>query len=49
VISKHPLVTVYDSALNSEQTDIVNNGLQAITIGQKTPEQVAEELQATVK
>jgi raffinose/stachyose/melibiose transport system substrate-binding protein len=49
VISKHPLVTVYDSALNSEQTDIVNNGLQAITIGQKTPEQVAEELQAAVK
>lgn len=49
LISDHPLVTVYDSALNSEQADIVNNGLQAIMSNQKTPEQIAEQLQAAVK
>lgn len=49
LISEHPLVTVYDSALNSEQADIINNGLQAIMSNQKTPEQIAEQLQAAVK
>jgi raffinose/stachyose/melibiose transport system substrate-binding protein len=49
LISEHPLVTVYDSALNSEQADIVNNGLQAIMSNQKTPAQIAEQLQAAVK
>ncbi len=49
LIAKHPLVTVYDSALNSEQTEIINNGLQAIMVGAKTPEQVAIELQGAVK
>jgi len=49
LIAKHPLVTVYDSALNSEQTEIINNGLQALMVGAKTPEQVAAELQAAVK
>ncbi|WP_163194309.1 ABC transporter substrate-binding protein [Clostridium thermarum] len=49
LISKHPLVTVYDSALNSEQADIINNGLQAVMIGQQTPEDLAKKLQAAVK
>ncbi|MBC8062427.1 MAG: extracellular solute-binding protein [Clostridiaceae bacterium] len=48
LIKNHPLVTVYDSALNSEQTDIINNGLQGIMVGEK-PENVAKQLQAAVK
>jgi raffinose/stachyose/melibiose transport system substrate-binding protein len=45
----HPnMVTVYDSALTSEQTEIINNGLQSIMLGLETPKQVAEELAATV-
>lgn len=49
LIKKHPLVTVYDSALNSEQTEIVNNGLQAVMMGMQTPEDLAKQLQAAVK
>jgi len=49
LISKHPLVTVYDSALNSELTEIVNNGIQGIMVGKQTPEEVAKQLQAAVK
>lgn len=49
LINKYPLVTVYDSALSSEQADIVNNGLQSIMVGQKTPEDIAKQLQATIK
>lgn len=48
-IAKHPLVTVYDSALNSELTDIINNGLQAVMIGKQKPEDLAKQLQAAVK
>lgn len=48
LIKNHPLVTVYDSALSSEQADIINNGLQGVMVGGK-PEDVAKQLQATVK
>jgi raffinose/stachyose/melibiose transport system substrate-binding protein len=36
---------VYDATLPVGLTDIINNGLQAITIGSMTPEQLAEEMQ----
>ncbi|WP_139891077.1 extracellular solute-binding protein [Bacillus sp. D386] len=39
------LVPVYDATLTPELTDIINNGLQSITLGDKTPEQLAEEMQ----
>jgi len=48
LIKAHPLVTVYDSALNSELTDIINNGLQGIMVGGK-PEDLAKQLQDAVK
>ncbi|MCJ7691119.1 MAG: extracellular solute-binding protein [Clostridiaceae bacterium] len=44
LIKNHPLVTVYDSALNSELTNILNNGLQGIMVGEK-PEDLAKQLQ----
>jgi len=40
---------VYDAVLPAELTDIINNGLQAISIGQSTPEQVAKDMQAAVE
>lgn len=49
LMKSHPLVTVYDSALNSEQTDIINNGLQGIMVGTTNPQSLAKKLQATVK
>jgi raffinose/stachyose/melibiose transport system substrate-binding protein len=49
LIKKHPFVTVYDSALNSEQTEIINNGLQAVMMGMQKPEDLAKQLQAAVK
>lgn len=49
LIKNHPLVTVYDSALNSEQTEIINNGLQAVMLGVQKPEALARQLQAAVK
>ncbi len=49
LIKKYPLVAVYDSAMNSELTDIVNNGLQGIMIGSQTPEDLAAELQKAVE
>jgi raffinose/stachyose/melibiose transport system substrate-binding protein len=49
VLGNNPLVAVYDSALNSEQTEIINNGLQSLMLGSKTAEQVAQELQSAVK
>lgn len=48
LIKNHPLVTVYDSALNSELTDIINNGLQGVMVGQK-PAELAKQLQDAVK
>ncbi|GHT89255.1 hypothetical protein FACS1894137_18190 [Spirochaetia bacterium] len=49
LIQEHPLVTVYDSALNSEQTEIVNNGLQSVMLGTQTSAAIAAELDKTVK
>ncbi|WP_070000623.1 extracellular solute-binding protein [Cellulosilyticum sp. I15G10I2] len=49
LIQKYPMVTVYDSALNSELTDIVNNGLQAVMLGAVQPEQLANDLQKALE
>jgi len=49
LIKQYPLVAVYDSALSSELTDIINNGLQAIMMGSKTPEELAEEMQEAIE
>ncbi|MBY0148867.1 extracellular solute-binding protein [Neobacillus niacini] len=39
------LAPVYDATLTPELTDMINNGLQSITIGEKTPKELAEEMQ----
>ncbi|MBS4206665.1 extracellular solute-binding protein [Bacillus sp. FJAT-50079] len=39
------LAPVYDATLTPELTDIINNGLQAITLSGKTPEELAKEMQ----
>lgn len=39
------LAPVYDATLTPELTDIINNGLQSITLGDKTPEDVAKDMQ----
>ncbi len=49
LIKNYSLVAVYDSAMNSELTDIVNNGLQGVMIGSQTPEELAGELQKAVE
>ncbi|MFC2280441.1 MAG: extracellular solute-binding protein [Treponema socranskii subsp. buccale] len=49
LMKAHPLVTVYDSALNSEQTEIINNGLQGIMLRTMQPMDVAKQLQATIR
>ncbi|MDF2595994.1 MAG: putative extracellular solute-binding protein family 1 [Clostridia bacterium] len=49
LIQKYPMVTVYDSALNSELTDIVNNGLQGVMLGATQPEQLASDLQKALE
>lgn len=49
LIKSYSLVAVYDSAMNSELTDIMNNGLQGVMIGSQTPEELAAELQKAVK
>ncbi|SDL83427.1 extracellular solute-binding protein [Sediminibacillus halophilus] len=39
------LAPVYDATLTPELTDIINNGLQSITLGEKTPEELAKEME----
>lgn len=39
------LSPVYDATLTPELTDMINNGLQSITLGEKTPEELAKEMQ----
>lgn len=39
------LAPVYDATLPPELTDMINNGLQSITLGEKTPEELATEMQ----
>ncbi|WP_407270954.1 extracellular solute-binding protein [Radiobacillus sp. PE A8.2] len=43
------LAPVYDATLTPELTDIINNGLQSITLGDKTPEELAAEMQAELE
>lgn len=43
------LAPVYDAVLTPELTDIINNGLQSITIGEKTPKELAAEMQENVE
>lgn len=40
---------VYDAVLPAKLTDTINNGLQALTIGAVTPEQLAEDMQKANK
>lgn len=49
LIKAHPLTAVYDGSMNSEQADIVNNGLQAVMVGVLKPADLAKKLQATIK
>jgi raffinose/stachyose/melibiose transport system substrate-binding protein len=49
LIKNYSMVAVYDSAMNSELTDIMNNGLQGVMIGSQTPEELAGELQDAVE
>lgn len=45
-MAQNGLSPVYDATLTPELTDIINNGLQSITLGDKTPEELAAEMQA---
>ncbi|MFS8514184.1 MAG: ABC transporter substrate-binding protein, partial [Planifilum fulgidum] len=47
-LTSHGTAPVYDAVLPVGLTDIINNGLQSITIGSMTPEQLAEEMQRGV-
>jgi raffinose/stachyose/melibiose transport system substrate-binding protein len=50
LMKAHPgMVTVYDSALNSEQTEIINNGLQGIMLGVQSPQEIAKQLADTIQ
>ncbi|MEI2401225.1 extracellular solute-binding protein, partial [Paenibacillus phytohabitans] len=46
---KGGLAPVYDATLTPELTDIINNGLQSITLGDKTPEELAKQMQKEVE
>ena len=39
------LAPVYDATLTPELTDMINNGLQSITLGEKAPEGLAKDMQ----
>lgn len=39
------LAPVYDATLTPELTDMINNGLQSITLGEKTPKELAADMQ----
>ena len=43
------LSPVYDATLTPELTDMINNGLQSITLGEKKPEELAKEMQKEVE
>jgi raffinose/stachyose/melibiose transport system substrate-binding protein len=42
------IAPVYDATLPVDATDVINSGLQEVTLGQMTPEQLAKKLQAAV-
>ncbi|MCM3766091.1 extracellular solute-binding protein [Neobacillus niacini] len=44
----HKLVPVYDATLPTNVTDILNTGLQEVTLGTMSPEELAEKLQKAV-
>lgn len=43
--AQNGLAPVYDATLPPKVTDVINNGLQSITLGEKTPEELAKEMQ----
>lgn len=43
------LAPVYDATLTPELTDAINNGLQSITIGEKSPKDLADEMQSILE
>ncbi|MBE3596980.1 MAG: extracellular solute-binding protein [Hydrogenibacillus sp.] len=45
LVSNSKISPVYDAVLPAQLTDIINNGLQAITVGGTTPQGLAEEMQ----
>lgn len=47
-LTSEKIVPVYDAVLPTEITDIINAGLQELTIGTITPEQLAEKMQHAV-
>lgn len=44
-VTSNGIAPVYDGVLSPTLTSVINNGLQAITTGGTTPEQLAEEMQ----
>ncbi len=48
-LTSQKIVPVYDAVLPTDVTDIINSGLQELTIGTITPEQLAEKLQQAVE
>lgn len=47
-LTKNGDALVFDSVMPATVKDVIENGLQAITMKQKTPEQVAQEMQAAM-
>ncbi|MFD2924920.1 extracellular solute-binding protein [Halobacillus naozhouensis] len=43
--AQNGLAPVYDATLPPNVTDVINNGLQSITLGEKTPEELAADMQ----
>jgi raffinose/stachyose/melibiose transport system substrate-binding protein len=48
-LTKNNSAPVYDATLSPELAEMVNSGLQAITLGSKTPKEVAKELQQALE
>ncbi|MEK3914350.1 extracellular solute-binding protein [Paenibacillus sp. FSL H7-0331] len=48
-LTKNGDALVFDSVMPAPVKDVIENGLQAITMGQKTPEQVAQDMQAAIE
>ncbi|CDQ38725.1 extracellular solute-binding protein [Virgibacillus salexigens] len=47
--AQNGLAPVYDATLTPDLTDMINNGLQSITLDEKTPEALAKEMQALLE
>jgi raffinose/stachyose/melibiose transport system substrate-binding protein len=48
-LTNNKIVPVYDANLPTDVTDMINSGLQEVTLGTMTPEELAEKLQAAVE